>query len=154
MLSGASGDTKQSLSSNSGESAVAQPKEEPTSQADKNSVDLPTITGRVTVILSEAATIGDPEQPDYEDMLVAAVGTITEGPHKGRRIKVLTFGMLDRKLQPVLQHWRNGAELVLKVSDLQQEQQTQPKLLSMDRFDEVEDLLMAEYWAEVLHSSL
>ena len=143
VLSGTSSKNKL-LATRPVESAAAKTKQEP-KQKSADQETSSTITGRVSVILSEAATITDPEKPDYDDMLVAAVGTITQGPHKGQRIKVLTIGMLGRKLQPVLQHWHNGTELILEVNNFDQALKTQPNLSRMDRVDEVEDLLMADH---------
>ena len=106
--------------------------------------------GSVSVILSESATVTDPNEPDYKDVLVAAVGTITQGPHKGQKIKILTLGMQDRKLLPVLKQWHDGAELHVAVSPLEEKKKAQPNLARTQTVDEVEDLTMVEYWAEVV----
>lgn len=121
-------------------------------KTDGDALDSETIKGRVTVVLSEASTLTDPEQPDYKDALIAAVGTITKGPHKGKKIKVLTLGMRDRKLLPVLKQWRNGSKVKMKVSLLEEKQKEDPELERTDRIDEVEDLMMTEYWAESIKS--
>lgn len=80
------------------------------------------------------------------------MGTITKGPHKGKKIKVLTLGMRDRKLLPVLKQWRNGSKVKMKVSLLEEKQKEDPELERTDRIDEVEDLMMTEYWAESIKS--
>ena len=61
--------------------------------------------------LSEVATIDDPEEADYDDALVAAVATINTGPRKGQRVKIMTLGMLNRKVDPAMKVWKNGARM-------------------------------------------
>ena len=58
--------------------------------------------------------------------------------------------MFGRKLLPVLKDWHNGAELELEVSNLEEKKKNQPKLARTDVIDNVEDLLMVGYWAEVI----
>ncbi|GEM_PF-5503365 len=122
----------------------------PENQANLSSGNSAAVTRRISVVLSEVGTLTDPDAPDYKDALVAAVGTIQDGPFKGRNIKLLTLGMRDRKLQPVLTHWQNGARVSVEVIKLEEKLKEQPDLARTDRIDDVEDLLMVEYWAELL----
>ena len=107
-------------------------------------------SGTFSVVLSEVATIGDPEEADYDDALVAAVATITDGPRKGQRVKIMTLGMLNRKVDPAMKVWQNGARIHVNISDFKAKMNARPELTRTQTMDEVEDLMMIEYWADIV----
>lgn len=118
--------------------------------ADNQAAPASAVEGRFHVVLSEVAELPDPEAADYNDALVTAVATITRGPRSGESIKVLTVGMRDRELVPALRRWRNGARLQLDISSWSAKREAEPALSAIEIIDEVEDLLMAEHWADLV----
>lgn len=101
--------------------------------------------GRFKVALSEVAPLPDPNTADYKDALIASVATITQGPRKGDKIKVITRAMTNRKLTQGIQSWKNGNELELQVYAWATAREKHPGIDGIMVLDEVEDLMLTEH---------
>jgi len=78
----------------------------------------------------------------------------TQEPQAGtllrRELKGFVRPMTNRKLEADIQHWQNGALLTLEVTPWTQASAAMPELSGVQVLDEVEGLMLEEFWAKPL----